>query len=194
MVFSRRRPSPFTFTAQSSDRGRTSVDRSLSPQPRKRIRPDVERSQPDTVFATGNNHALDPIPEASSDNAAKHQALMEGQVTVDPTSSPSPPVTAADPLRASPDRFTEIPEDIRVRYAKAIWYERYKGNWVPSIFPPTYINLPEVLLREMCAKTVDKHLMTFDHFARALKYPECYPETQNYEALHFLLITYCILM
>ena len=146
---------------------------------------------PTIATATDNATAAKPSQEDStpSETPIDGQALPRDSAAIHTAS-----ISSSDPntLRASPDRFITVDESVRLKYAKAIWYERYKGNWVPSIFPPTYIDIPSTLLRNICAKSVDKNLMTFNHFARALKYPQHYPETHNYEVSSYLRI-YCAL-
>ena len=89
--------------------------------------------------------------------------------------------TAREYPRASPDTHIRFAPRTANRYSTAIWYERYKCNWVPSIFPPSYVDLPQSILRELGAKSVDRHQMSFNHFALALKYPKLYPEAYKYE-------------
>ena len=70
---------------------------------------------------------------------------------------------------ASPLPGEDITEENRMKYALDIWYARYNGMWMPSIFPPTYIDLPRTILNEVCSKAVDKATMTFSHFADLLE-------------------------
>ena len=77
-----------------------------------------------------------------------------------------------DSIRASPSLDIDLTEDERTTYALGIWYARYNGLWFPSIFPPTYIDLPNIILKDICSKAVDKDTMTFAHFSDLMECPD----------------------
>ena len=86
-------------------------------------------------------------------------------------------------LRASPFPGEDLTEEQRAKYALDIWYARYNGIWFPSIFPPTYINLPNAILNEICSKAVDQDVITFAHFSDLMEHPDeirkTYQSTEN---------------
>lgn len=90
-------------------------------------------------------------------------------------------------LRASPDRDADLTEEERKDYALAIWHARYNGNWVAPVFPPTFINAPDIILRDICEKTIRKDEMTFAIFDEYLKYPEFYPEVYHYKVCSLII-------
>ena len=83
-----------------------------------------------------------------------------------------PPAINFDNIRASPSSDIDLTEEERTTYALGIWYARYNGLWFPSIFPPTYIDLPTIILKDICSKAVDKDTMTFAHFADLMERPD----------------------
>ena len=86
-------------------------------------------------------------------------------------------------LRASPFPGEDLTEEQRTKYALDIWYARYNGIWFPSIFPPTYINLPNAILNEICSKAVDQDVVTFASFSDLMENPDeirkTYQRTEN---------------
>lgn len=105
-----------------------------------------------------------------------------GIETLRTTSPPlSQPREDLQPLRASPEPYIEFTEEDRTRYALAIWHARYNGNWVASIFPPSYVDAPSIILKDVCEKAVDSDLMTFNMFEQYLLHPEMYPAAYDYK-------------
>lgn len=85
------------------------------------------------------------------------------------------------PICASPDRDIDLTEEERTKYALAIWHARYNGNWAASVFPPTYINAPDIILRSICEKAIHGDDMTFATFEKYLKSPSSYEEAFRYK-------------
>lgn len=108
-------------------------------------------------------------------------ALPTPAVNIPPDPQSRTKDTSREYPRASPDPHIRFAARTASHYSTAIWYECYKGNWVPSIFPPSYVDLPQSILRELSAKSVDKHQMSFRHFSLALQYPKLYPEAYKYK-------------
>ena len=63
-------------------------------------------------------------------------------------------------------------EEERTRYALDIWYAHYNGIWMPSISSPTFINLPRMILNEVCTKVVNRGMLMFANFSDLIEDPD----------------------
>lgn len=85
------------------------------------------------------------------------------------------------PICASPDRDIDLTAEERTEYALAIWHARYKGNWAASVFPPTFIDAPSIILRNVCEKAIHGDDMTFATFEEYLKALSSYEDVFRYK-------------
>ena len=143
------------------------------------------------VLSSGiKSHRTSPhTPSSNSDYTPESPARLNDFPQIFSSNDRHSPLDLFPNLRASPSPGKQMSDEESTKYALDIWHARYSGLWVPSIFPPTYIDVPTTILNEVCSKAVDTNTMTFAHFTELMENPNdilrTYSARGNLSPLHF---------